>query len=520
MSRRLPPQPHLEHLKKQAKELLREFRQGDATAQERFQEHSRSTKPGPEAVPKLSDAQHVIAREYGFPSWGKLKQHVDAVSNALNPVEAAVAAVKANDPAALARLLAAHPELKAKLNDPLPGLAFGSTALLCVVGSGNRAMIDVLLDAGADINKRSDWWAGSFGVLDTAEPELAANLIERGATVDAHAAARLGLFDRLHELVSANPELVHARGGDGQTPLHFASSIEIARYLLEQGADIDARDIDHESTPAQYMLQPSGHGPQAPRERLPIVRYLVSRGCHTDILMAAALGDIDLVRSHLDADPAAVRTSVSGQYFPMRNLHAGGTIYIWAFGRYKTAHQIARELGHEEILRLLMKRSPDDLKLTQACEMGDEAALSELLARRPDLVPALGPEDLRRLPDAAQNNNPTAVRLMLTAGWPTDARGQHGATALHWAAWHGNAALVREILRHHPPLELKSHDYQMAPLGWALHGSENGWHRKTGDYAATLEALLEAGARPPEITDGLQASPRARAVLLRHARGE
>jgi len=61
--------------------------------------------------------------------------------------------------------------------------------------------------------------------------------------------------DELKKLVSANPEVVHARGGDGQTPLHFAATVEIAEYLLDHGADIDARDIDHESTPAQYMVR-------------------------------------------------------------------------------------------------------------------------------------------------------------------------------------------------------------------------------------------------------------------------
>jgi hypothetical protein len=55
----------------------------------------------------------------------------------------------------------------------------------------------------------------------------------------------------------------------------------------------------------------------------------------------------------------------------------------------------------------------------------------------------------------------------------------------------------------------------MPPLGWALHGSENGWYRDTGDYAATVEALLEAGATPPENTATLEASPAVRAVLVR-----
>src|SRR5439155_10967359 len=139
------------------------------------------------------------------------------------------------------------------------------------------------------------------------------------------------------------------RGGDGQTPLHFAPTVEVARYLLDRGAAIDARDIDHESTPAQYML----------RDRQQVARYLVARGCQTDILMAAALGDLELVRRHLDADPACIRTSVSEQYFPKQDPRSGGTIYIWVFGWNKTPHLVAREFGHEAVLRLLMERSPE-----------------------------------------------------------------------------------------------------------------------------------------------------------------
>src|SRR6266404_6396490 len=200
-----------------------------------------------------------------------------------------------HDAAQFRRLLDRHPELKAKINEPVAAF---DAPLITRVRSPD--MLDVLLDAGADINAKSRWWAGGFGLLHGADPELAAYAIGRGAVVDVHAAARLGLMARLRELISADPGLVNARGGDGQTPLHFTSTIEIAEYLLDQGADIDARDVDHESTPAQYML----------RERAEIARYLVRRGCQTDILMAAALGDAGLVEQHLDADPECIRIRV------------------------------------------------------------------------------------------------------------------------------------------------------------------------------------------------------------------
>jgi hypothetical protein len=59
------------------------------------------------------------------------------------------------------------------------------------------------------------------------------------------------MMDRLKELMAGDPQLV-TRGGDGQLPLHFASSVEIASFLLDAGR-ILTRDIDHESTAAQWM---------------------------------------------------------------------------------------------------------------------------------------------------------------------------------------------------------------------------------------------------------------------------
>ncbi len=310
-----------------------------------------------------------------------------------------------DDAILFARLLEEHSEMKARINDPVA--AFDAPVITWV---RSREMLDVLLKAGADINAKSRWWAGGFGLLDCAAPELAMYAIERGAVVEVHAAARLGWIEKLRELISADPALVHSRGGDGQTPLHFASTVEIAEYLLNQGANIDARDVDHESTPAQYMV----------RDRQDIARYLVRRGCTTDLLMATALGDIDLVSHYLDTDADCVRMNVSEQYFPKQNPRSGGTIYIWTLGQNKTAHVIAREFGHDDIFHLLLERSPEELKLAQACELGDETLFNALLASRPNFVQTLSEHDRRKLPNAAQNNNTKAVRLMLSAGWPPD----------------------------------------------------------------------------------------------------
>jgi ankyrin repeat protein len=404
-----------------------------------------------------------------------------------DPAAALVAAIHSNDANTVRDVLQRHPDLKGRLNGTMAGLHFGATPLLAAVPFTNRDMIDALLQAGADINQKSHWWAGGFGVLDD-DRGLAPFLIERGARVDVHAAAKLGMMDVLERLVRDDEGVVHARGGDGQTPLHVAQTVEVAVWLLDHGADIDARDVDHESTPAQYMI----------RERQAVARVLVSRGCTSDILMAAALGDLALVRTHLEADPRCIRMFVGDEWFPKRDPRAGGCIYIWTLGQLATPHSVAREFGHDEVFQFLMDRSSEELKLALACDLGDDATFKQLLAARPRLAEPLSEEDKKRLVRAAQSNNTNAVRLLLAAGWPVVVRGQDGGTPLHWAAWHGNAAMVREILRYNPRLDLRGDDHDLPALGWALHGSQHGWHRETGDYPGVVDALMAAGAKLPE----------------------
>jgi ankyrin repeat protein len=403
--------------------------------------------------------------------------------------------------------------LRSTLDAPLPGYGFGQNALCAAVQRSDRDTIDVLLQAGASISKRTEWWAGGFGVLDECDPSLVPFLTERGAVIDAHAAARLGMLVKLQELVAADPAVVHARGGDGQTPLHFASTVEVAGFLLSAGAAIDERDVDHESTPAQYMLRVDQKR-HYPHDRQDVARFLVARGCRTDLLMAAALGDLPLVRRHLDADPARIRMNVSEEWFPKQNPQAGGTIYIWTLGARRTAHTVAREFGHEDVYQLLMERTPEDLKLSLACELGDAAAFRDFLSRHPDAAKNLTEAQQRKLPDAAQSNNTTAVQLMLTAGWPVDTPGEMGAAALHWAGFNGNAEMARVILQFHPTLELQSREYKSSALAWAIFGSGNGWRRETGDYAGTVRALLDAGAKAPLNSEDLEPSDAVMEVLL------
>ena len=86
----LPLKPNLEHLKSQAKQLLNRFKAGDRTALARISRHFPRLKSATadqilEYRFGLQDAQVVVAREYGFDSWTKLKRHVEGLTTEQAP---------------------------------------------------------------------------------------------------------------------------------------------------------------------------------------------------------------------------------------------------------------------------------------------------------------------------------------------------------------------------------------------------------------------------------------------------
>ena len=74
MAIRQPPEtPSFENLKKQAKSLLKSVKSGQQDALDRVGPYF-----GDPAAIGLQFAQLVIAREYGFSSWTKLKRHIES----------------------------------------------------------------------------------------------------------------------------------------------------------------------------------------------------------------------------------------------------------------------------------------------------------------------------------------------------------------------------------------------------------------------------------------------------------
>jgi hypothetical protein len=134
----LRDRPNLDQLRRQAKELLHAFLEGEAGAAAEVNEHFRDAD---RAAFALHDAQLVLARSYGFESWPKLKAYVDGVT-----VHRLADAVRAGDIRQVRAMLKARPELvnmdMAENNE--------HHALHYAVFKRDPDMVRVLMQHGAD----------------------------------------------------------------------------------------------------------------------------------------------------------------------------------------------------------------------------------------------------------------------------------------------------------------------------------------------------------------------------------
>ena len=300
--RALPERPDLEQLRRQARELRGAHRAGLRPAAARLVgQHPRLRDRGLAEVlagrVSVADSQLVIAREYGFESWAKLKHHVEVIKRCarLRPHPGfgeAVAALDAGDLHRLGGLLRADPLLARAAGelDPPYGYFTGATLLHHVAANPYRVPLPanivevarLLLDAGADPNALTlsprgggttmgliltsahcsevgaaaplmDLLLARGATLDVRSPEAlrdsitnygfqaAEKLIQLGATMDVLAAAALGRVDVLRGLFDAEGRLTALPVRDGRT-LAERDAIGLAflhAYVGRQGEAAD-----------------------------------------------------------------------------------------------------------------------------------------------------------------------------------------------------------------------------------------------------------------------------------------
>lgn len=248
-------------------------------------------------------------------------------------------------------------ELTRKLAEQDPSLlsqgdseCFEYRALNIAVWQNNRTMVDLLLSLGAGIDEADDFEPGPWTPLQHAlnyhHLDLAEHLVSCGATIDVHAAAGLPRLELLATMLDENPELIHARGGDGKMPLHFAADPEIAKLLLDRGAEIDAPCLDHHSTPAQWAAE---HRPK-------VARYLTERGAAADLFMAVNSRDKEWVEALLRENPESIRDRIDARRFPPASGKDCTSIYLFCptMGANATPLHVAASAETPEILDLLL----------------------------------------------------------------------------------------------------------------------------------------------------------------------
>ena len=242
-----------------------------------------------------------------------------------------------------------------------PWFAFDAPAIVFAAASGNRELIQILLDAGADIDAKSDWWAGGTTALQHAagsmlsyNRELAEYLIEQGGTIDAHSAAGLDMSDTLSTLIRENPDVVNAPGCDGMSPLHFAATPRIAELLLANGADINLRDRDHYGTPAQWTM----------RRRPEVCRYLLEQGAEADVVLYCVMGDVERAKAEFQKKPELLSLRINvkspkGYVIPTSEVPQveevpGGHVYAYQVGPTMPLLEIALQSKQMAIVDLLI----------------------------------------------------------------------------------------------------------------------------------------------------------------------
>lgn len=292
----LSPRVSVEQSRKQAKDLLRAFRTGDAGALDRIRwNHPRFRALTDQQIRKrpfvLADAQLVIARLHYFESWPRLLRHIETLEREDPRVcrfEDAADAIITGDVGALARLLVAHPDLI----DQRSSRAHEAPLLHYVAANGVEdyrqrspknvvEVARVLLDAGAEVDATSLAYGGGWtalGLVATSQPprragvqiplidlllergaaidgvrpgssyvrdalangcpEAARVLADRGARIDLVAAAGVARLDTVRELAehAAAPELEKALIAAAGT---YGAS-EVVEHLLDRGVEVAA----------------------------------------------------------------------------------------------------------------------------------------------------------------------------------------------------------------------------------------------------------------------------------------
>jgi ankyrin repeat protein len=501
-----------------------------------------------------------------------------------NDIWDTLTAAAAGDLPALRRLIARKPRLARAEYWYTPAVHFAAR-------EGHVEAVEVLLDADAD----PEW----NGLNDRSLIEMArerghgtvARLLERArdrrGRVAAepldhpiHEAAARGDVDAVRGLLDADARLVDRADHLGGTPLHRAvlgGSSGVANLLLDRGANIhavhgSARGLAGGLVHDVHAIDLAIWGGRRHGSNLDLARVLVSRGATYDLAVAAALGDLEHVRSILDDDPSRILEARPCGRRPLtaavefgnddiaKLLLERGAHPTWdepAAPRGSALHS-ASARGNLDMVKLLLEHGADpneDVDSTASAlafaatpeirtllrshgaglddfdtsdlEHDDEAlrrfaadpgnahrvgAAFTMSAGRPELLTRLHRAGLRMpaVHTSCQGYlmNPTALRMLLGHGMSPDQMNWQHQTLLHLASTANNTECAAALLDAGATITARDDEYRSTPLGWAART----------DSPTMVEFLLSRGAPANLPDDEPWATPLAWAGRRGHGR--
>ncbi len=278
----------------------------------------------------------------------------------------------------------------------------GATLLMHAAAFGSPEAMKLLLDAGADVNAKSQLEATAL-IWGAADPAKVRLLVDRGADVN-------------------------ARSKLGRTPLMSAAAIagasETVRLLLAKGADPQAKDTHGNSA---LLTAADAGDPET-------VRLLLEKGL--DANSADEGGNTALMSAAGNCDLEAVKLLLAKGADVNAANRFGGKVKNGPIALTKlTALHLAAPFGSPELIRTLLAAG---------------AKVNALDVR--GMTPLM-------LAVASERQDPRVVRLLLDAGAEANGRSDAGETALDWARKFGSrrvvamlqAAGAKEALAYAPP---------------------------------------------------------------------
>ncbi len=482
----LPDNPDRDNLRRQARDLQRAVRAGDPAAAARVARHHPGGAPVDPAAFPLSVAQLVVAREYGFASWPRLRRYLDVVAE--HGWDSAVAAARTTDPAA----------------------EFCRLACLTYTPQDGP-----------------DRWAAAQHLL-AGQPEL--------TRANIWAASAAGRPADVRRLLTDNPALARTRGGPfGWRPLCYLAYsrvpgqdvLAVARELLAAGADPDEGYLfNGQPYPFTALTGVLGCGEQGPVRQprhphwRPLARLLLDAGAepndgqalyntmflpgndHLELLFEYGLGRPrggawqarvgDLVPPPADLLRIQLRWAVTHDQRERVRLLAGHGVDlcspfvregpVWAAGDGRTPVELARLCGNTEIADYLVAQGaplpgPDPVSdLIAAAFRADRSTVDEICARHPAAVAQARQARPGLIVWAAAQAPAGTVEILAGLGFDVDALGRADApveqeweTALHHSAGAGKVELTRRLLALGADPHVRDRRFDATPLDWARH---------------------------------------------------